>query len=334
MMSRELGGIQQAYIDYSEALLAQNHQVINIASTKAQINSKLSPTHNLPNLAPWCFLSKIYLSILIKKYKPDIIICHGNRAINFACGSIRPNNTKIIGVSHNYSFKKLKKCDFIITLSEALRENLIKNNVSQDKLFNLPNMVRVEKPYASAPFRDPVTIGALGRFVKKKGFSHLIESIKLIKESGHHNIRLIIGGDGKEQKPLKQLVNNLGLNKEISFAGWIDDKDAFFNQIDIFCLPSISEPFGIILLEAIEHSKPIVATKSGGPNEIIRHKQDGFIANINSAQDLAKYLTILINDQKLADKMSQSAYNRLKTNYDINMVAKQLSEIISNLSYK
>lgn len=333
MMSRELGGIQQAYIDYSEALLAQNHEVINIASAKAQINSKLSPNYTLLNLAPWCFLSKIYLSILIKKYRPDIIICHGNRAINFACGSIRPNNTKIIGVSHNYSFKKLKKCDFIITLSQALRENLIKNNISQDKLFNLPNMVRVEKPYTPVSFRDPITIGALGRFVKKKGFAYLIESIKLLKESGC-NIKLVIGGDGQEQKQLSQLVNNLGLNKEVSFAGWIDDKDAFFNQIDIFCLPSVSEPFGIILLEAIERSKPVVATNSGGPSEIIRHKQDGFIANTNSVEDLAKYLHILINNEKLANKMSQSAYNRLKTNYNINIVAKQLSEIINNLSHK
>lgn len=328
-MSRELGGIQQAYIDYSEALLSQNHKVINIASTKAQINSRLLPKHTLPNLAPWCFLSKIYLSILIKKYKPDIIICHGNRAINFACGSVKPSHTKIIGVAHNYSFKKLKKCDFIIALSEDLKENLIKNNISQDKLFSLPNMVRVEKPYTPVAFKDPVTIGALGRFVKKKGFAYLIESIKLIKESGH-NIRLIIGGDGEEQERLKQLVNNLGLHKEISFAGWVNDKEAFFDQIDIFCLPSISEPFGIILLEAIEHSKPVVATNSGGPQEIIRHKQDGFIANINSAKDLAKYLNILINDHKLASNMAKSAYNRLKTNYDIKMVAKQLSEIVSN----
>lgn len=329
-MSRELGGIQQAYIDYNEALLTQNHEVVNIASTKAQINSKLPPTHTLPNLTPWCFLSKIYLSILIKKHRPDIIICHGNRAINFACGSIKPNRTKIIGVSHNYSVKKLKKCDFIITLSEDLRENLIRNRIPQDKLLSLPNMIRVEKPYTPTLFKNPITIGALGRFVKKKGFAYLIESIKLIKEAGH-NIRLIIGGDGEEQKHLKQLVNNLDLNKEISFVGWVNDKKTFFDQIDIFCLPSISEPFGIILLEAIEHSKPVVATNSGGPQEIIRHKQDGFIANINSAKDLAKYLNILINDQKLANNMSQSAYNRLKTNYDIKIVAKQLSEIISNL---
>lgn len=332
-MSRNLGGIQQAYIDYNEALLSQNHEVINIASTKAQINGQLSPTHTLPNLAPWCFLSKIYLSILIQKYRPDVIICHGNRAINFSYGSIKPKHIKIIGVSHNYSYKKLKKCDFIITLSDNLRKNLIKHNISQDKLLHLSNMVRIEKSYSPTPYSNPITIGSLGRFVKKKGFSYLIESIKLIKESGH-NVRLIIGGDGEERNNLEQLVSKLNLNKEIDFVGWVSDKVAFFNQIDIFCLPSVNEPFGIILLEAIEQSKPVVATNSGGPQEIIRHRQDGFIANINSATDLAKYLTILINDQALANNLSKSAYDRLKTNYDIKIVAKQLSQILSNLDYK
>ncbi|MEM6338793.1 MAG: glycosyltransferase family 4 protein [Pseudomonadota bacterium] len=333
MMSRDLGGIQQAYIDYNDALLSQNHEVINIASAKAQINDQLTPAHTLPNLAPWCFLSKIYLGILIQKYKPDIIICHGNRAINFSCGSVKPKNTKIVGVSHNYSYKKLKKCDFIITLSNDLRENLIKHDISQDKFLHLSNMVRIEKPYSPTPYNDPITIGSLGRFVEKKGFSYLIESIKLIRESGH-NIRLIIGGDGKEKDKLKQLVSKLNLNKEIDFVGWVSDKDAFFNKIDIFCLPSVSEPFGIIALEAIEHSKPVVATNSGGPQEIIRHEQDGFIANISSAEALAKYLTLMIENPERANNMSKSAYDRIKTNYDIKIVAKRLSQILSNLDKK
>lgn len=333
MMSKDLGGIQQAYIDYSEALSGQNHKVINIASTHAKINDRLTPNHTLPNLAPWCFLSKIYLSILLNKYKPDIIICHGNRAINFSCGSIKSKNIKIVGVSHNYSYKKLKKCDFIITLSEDLREHLINHNISQDKLLHLSNMVRITKPYNPIPYNNPITIGSLGRFVEKKGFSYLIESIKLIKDSGY-NIRLIIGGDGKEKDNLKQLVNKLDLSREIDFIGWVSNKDDFFNKIDIFCLPSVSEPFGIILLEAIEQSRPVVATKSGGPQEIIRHNQDGFIANINSPSDLAKYLTIMISDHKLAHNMSKSAYDRIKTKYDIQIVAQKLSQTLNNLGCK
>jgi glycosyltransferase involved in cell wall biosynthesis len=112
----------------------------------------------------------------------------------------------------------------------------------------------------------------------------------------------------------------------------VKDKNSFFNQIDIFCLPSTSEPFGIILLEAIERSKPIIATSSGGPQEIIRDKQDGLIAKIESPEDLAVKIKLLINDKKMADEMSKSAYNRIKENYDIKIVSKKLSETLIGIN--
>ena len=127
-------------------------------------------------------------------------------------------------------------------------------------------------------------------------------------------------------------MKKLNLDNEVIFTGWVSNKKEFFDQIDIFCLPSTNEPFGIILLEAIEQSKPIVATSSGGPQEIIRHQQDGFIAHTESAKDLARYLAIMINDKELASNMSESAYKRIKETFDIKIVSKQLSQILDTIS--
>jgi glycosyltransferase involved in cell wall biosynthesis len=330
-MSKDLGGIQQAYIDYSDALKLQGHDVINITSPKAEINDQLKQSHTLPNLTPWCILSKLYLRILLIIYKPDFIICHGNRAINFAHGAVKSNRTKIIGVSHNYSYKKLQKCDYIITLTEDLKQNLLNNKVPENKLLPLSNMIMINNTYSSKAYKKPIVIGALGRFVKKKGFSHLINSINLLKKDGHY-VKLIIGGDGEERLELEKLASKLNLTNQVDFIGWVKDKNSFFNQIDIFCLPSTSEPFGIILLEAIERSKPIIATSSGGPQEIIRDKQDGLIAKIESPEDLAVKIKLLINDKKMADEMSKSAYNRIKENYDIKIVSKKLSETLIGIN--
>ena len=177
MLSRDLGGIQQAYIDFNEALVYENHEVINISSINAKVNTSLTPNNKLLNLVPWCFLSKAYLGRLIKKYQPDFIICHGNRAINFSCYA-KNHNLKIIGITHNYSFKHLKKCDFIITLSNSLRQNLIDNNILESKLLKLSNMIRINTEYKPfTRYKTPVTIGSFGRFVEKKGFSYLIEAI-------------------------------------------------------------------------------------------------------------------------------------------------------------
>ena len=83
MMSRDLGGIQQAYVDYHNALTMQKHEVINITSVSAQINQQLANNYSLLNLAPWCFLSKL-LNIALTEAFSDWVKC---RQIAFNSGS-------------------------------------------------------------------------------------------------------------------------------------------------------------------------------------------------------------------------------------------------------
>jgi len=332
MMSRGLGGIQQAYLDYHEALKIQGHEVINISSSGAKINRQLQSNKTLLNIAPWCFLSKIYMGILIAIYKPDLIICHGNRAVSFSI-AFRPKQLPLIGVSHNYSYKHLKKCDYVITLTDKLREHLILHGLDSERLLSIPNMTRITHDYQPTSYKTPVIIGSFGRFVAKKGFVYLIESINLLKQSGH-NVHLLLGGDGEDKAMLVEKTSELQLENEVTFCNWVNDKDAFFEQIDIFCLPSTIEPFGIILLEAMEHSKPIISTKSGGPEEIIRNNVDGLLAEIESGKALANKLQLVINDQKMAKQLAQSAYLRLKEDYDIKVVSGKLSKILSKVIKK
>lgn len=329
MMSRDLGGIQQAYLDYLAAIKMHNHEVINISSIGAKINKLQKSNYTLPNIAPWCFFSKIILRILIILYKPDLIICHGNRAVNFA-RTFGQKKTLLIGVSHNYSYKHLKKCDYVITLTDELKKHLIKYGIEERKLLSLPNMITIEHSYNPISYSSPIVIGALGRFVSKKGFIYLIETFSMLKNAGY-NIVLLLGGDGEDRTILERKVKELQLDNLVIFPGWVNDKDEFFRQIDIFCLPSTIEPFGIILLEAMEHSKPIVATHCGGPAEIITDGENGLLADIESSQSLYNKLEKIIIDPRMAQKLSSVAYSQLKEKYDINIVSKKLSTILEDI---
>ncbi len=330
MLSRSLGGIQQCYLDYSAALTMQNNEVVNISSYEAEINKKLDSHYKLPNYLSWCLISKIKLRYLIWKHKPDIIISHGNRAINFA-RFLRNKDIKLVGVSHNYSYKYLKKCDYVLTLTDKLKQHLIRQEFPDSKCLPISNMLRTQKEYKKPnKFGEIITIGSVGRFVKKKGFSDLINSISILKNQGH-KVQLLLGGNGPEEESLKKQVNDLELQNEIKFLGWVEDMDAFWPKIDIFCLPSIEEPFGIIVLEAMQASKPVISTKSGGPNEIIRHKQDGLLTNINSPTDLAENIAKIIQNPESASSYTKNAYCRLKNNYDIKIVAKKLDAVLKNL---
>lgn len=329
MVSRELGGIQQAYVDYYKALHMQGHEVINISSRNAAINNHLKGSIELPNFTSWCFISKLYLWILALILKPDIIVAHGGRAINFAKAA-KPFSVKLIGVSHNYTYKRLKKCDYVIVITEHLRKYMINNGYSAANLFKIPNMLRISKTYKKKEFHQPVIIGSYGRFAEQKGFEYLLNAAALLEEKGY-DFKLVLGGEGQDEDKLKALSQELDIDNKVDFIGWVEDKDNFFSSIDIFCLSSIEEPFGIVLLEAMEHSTPIVTTRCEGPNEIFAAGNDAIFADIKSSEDLAYKLIEFIDNQYLAQSTARIAYEILLENYDIKIVAKNLNKVISQI---
>ena len=84
----------------------------------------------------------------------------------------------------------------------------------------------------------------------------------------------------KKFELMQKIVRELDLEKEVEFVGWIKNKREFFDSIDIFCLPSKNEPFGIVLLEAMKYRKPIISTKADGPLEILRDEVDALMIDI------------------------------------------------------
>lgn len=326
MLSRGLGGIQQAFLDYNHALTMEGFDVINITSFRAKINQTLPNTCKLPNLGIFDIFSILYLKLLIKFHKPDLIIAHGNRAIAIC----RRPSLPLIGVAHNYKLQGLKKCDYVIALTEHMLQHLAIQGFNKTRIVMIPNMIYLNQELIKKNFKHPITIGTIARFVPKKGIDIFLHALLNLKKGGYL-FKALIGGDGEEKDNLIRLIKKLGLNNEVKFIGWVEDKINFFKDIDIFCLPSIHEPFGIIILEAMASCTPIVATKTEGPSEIIRDLTDGILYNPTSSDDLAEKLVYLLTNPIQAKAYAQSSYLRLKENYDINLVAKKLSIFLKSI---
>lgn len=335
MFSRRLGGLEQAFLDYNHALTIQGYNVINITSMAAKINDHSDMIEadqdnrviKLLNIVPWDIFSKWQLKKLVKSLQPVAIIAHGGRAINF---SQFKSECPLIGVAHGYSFKRLKKCDYIIALTNHMRQYLEDRQFASSRITIIPNMLKIKHDYVLRQYKTPIVIGAIARLVKNKGIDIFIKSILILKNRGYA-LKVIIAGDGEEMDCLVSLTKNLGLDDIISFVGWVSDKQAFFKNIDIFCSPSIYEPFGIVIIESIEYSLPVVVTNAEGPSEIIRHEKDGLVCAMKSPIDLAQSLATLIENQDIAQRYACNAYSRLRDAYDINVVSKKLSNFIKHV---
>lgn len=111
----------------------------------------------------------------------------------------------------------------------------------------------------------------VGRHAEQKGLKHLIYGFSKYQEN--NNATLVIGGKGHLTDSLKQFVELLGLNDQVVFTGFIDEKmlGDYYQEADVFVSPSINEPFGITVVEAAESGTPIAATECGA-EEILPEK--------------------------------------------------------------
>jgi glycosyltransferase involved in cell wall biosynthesis len=211
-----------------------------------------------------------------------------------------------------------------------MREYLIDKKFDESCITVIPNMVNLRKERTTRHYHNPIVIGAMSRFVKKKGIDILLQSVAQLTAQ-HYDVRVIIAGNGEEKDNLIRLVKDLQLEQCVSFVGWVEDKEKFFNEIDIFCLPSLHEPFGIILLEAMANAIPIIATSVEGPSEIMRSRQDGLLCIPGSFSELATKIAYMLINPLDAKKYAESAYYRVKAKYTISVVAPQLSNFIKSI---
>lgn len=305
MFSRGLGGIEQSFADYSRVLLGRGHEVISCIQPRASIYAALQQNiATLRNYGQWDLLAAWRL----KKIEADIIIAHGNRAAVLARGARAP----VVGVVHNYSFRRMIGLGALFTITSNLKEKVIAAGQPEHTVFHIPNMIELPSmPPKPRDFRSPPIIGAMGRFVKKKGFDSFIRALAILKNKGM-DFRAVIAGDGEEKAALEALSNASGLKNHIIFPGWISDKTAFFNSIDLFCLPSLHEPFGIVLLEAMTHGVPVITTDSEGPSEIVTHNKDALIVPRNNPTSVAEAIAALLSESKAAKQLAHNAWKTVQ----------------------
>ncbi|MEO8187015.1 MAG: glycosyltransferase [Burkholderiaceae bacterium] len=168
-------------------------------------------------------------------------------------------------------------------------------------------------------------IFAVGRHVYYKGFDVLIRALRDVDAD------LIIGGRGPLTGALMQLTRDLGLECRVEFAGFIADPVllAYYEACDVFCMPSVerSEQFGLVQLEAMYCSKPVVATRLGtGVEYVAIDGETGLLVPPKDVSALANALCTLLADNALRVRMGAAGKRRVEEVFSVEqMVRKTVS---------
>ncbi len=333
MLGRGLGGLEQALLDYGDALNRFGHEVHAVVHPAAAIRPALEARgatwHGLLHYGAWDMIAAMRLRVLLRRLEADVYIAHGNRAASLLR---RAGASPLIAVLPNYKMRcRGAAAVFYPTLD--LKRYAQGQSVADACLYHIPSMVDVPSALTPrVPGRPPV-IGAMGRFVAKKGFDIFIAALGRLRSRGVV-FRAILAGDGPGRGAIERLVAAHNLADVVALPGWVDDKQAFFAGVDVFCLPSHHEPFGIVLIEAMAHAMPIVSTDSEGPSEILHDGTDGVLVPRGDAEQLAQSLGWLIADPERAARLGAEAYRNARETFDVMCVGARLDAAVRRVAQR
>jgi glycosyltransferase involved in cell wall biosynthesis len=166
-------------------------------------------------------------------------------------------------------------------------------------------------------------LGLMSWFVEKKGIIYLLRAIKELKRMGHEDIELLLAGDGPLFKELNQFVQENDLEGMIRFMGKIkgEDKNNFYNALNVFVLPSIQlekdqDGIPVVLMEAIAYGLPLISTDVSGIPEICVQDFNGELIPEKAVERIVKAILKLKDD---SDRIVQYSRNsmELSDQYDI-----------------
>jgi len=161
---------------------------------------------------------------------------------------------------------------------------------------------------------NEVVVGHLANLSWDKGSTDLLQAMEILWQK-EIQVKLVLAGPSMPS--FEKLYRNFPFKEKVIRTGPLseEDKRDFFSGLNIFALPSRSDSFGIVLLEAWANSKPCIVYNAGGPGSLIQHESDGLIVECDNISKLATSLEQLITNQELSAKLGRAGLQRVSKEF-------------------
>ncbi len=287
------------------------------------------------------------LAAYIRQGGYQLIHCHGSRANMIGALLRGPTGLPVVSTVHSdYKLDymgrpfarltfgainawALRHLDYRIGVSDAMVDLLIDRGFPPDRFYAIYNGI----DFTPAPSQGDrlaylrglgadvdeasVVVGIAARLNPVKDMSTLIRGFA----EGHKScprLRLVIAGDGEERQKLEDLAKELGVEKEVTFAGWISGgMDRFYSALDVNALTSLSETFPYALTEGARFHLATVATAVGGIPYLIDQDVNGYLFTPGDWQTLGRHLAALGNGDALRREMGEKLYEKASAKFSI-----------------
>ncbi len=290
------------------------------------------------------FLNALQLRRDLKKFSPDIINAHyasGYGTLARFCG-MHPLLLSVWG-SDVYEFplkgnmqknlvdKNLEKADAVASTSHVMAEQVRRVFQYQKPIFITPFGVdcNLFSP-KNQPKKEGFCVGIVKALEDCYGIEYLIEAfaIAVKKLPASLSPRLEIYGKGSRQEYLQQLIDQKGLSAQAKLCGAIPNTEVPYaiSQMDVFCLSSVSESFGVSAVEAMACCVPVIATNADGFREVVDDGVTGYLVPARDPVAMADRICELALNPELREHFGQNGRERVLSLYDFSKNVDSMEE--------
>jgi glycosyltransferase involved in cell wall biosynthesis len=253
----------------------------------------------------------VYLSEKLTSYAvsrtqfPKVYYTHNKDTFQDYRRNVRVNPLKV-AAARALEDRVMGRCDLIICPTVGYREELRDRGFDNTEV--IPPGIELD---AYADGGDQEFLFFSGQLHPVKGVKYLVEAFAFLQD-GFPNFSLLVGGDGPRRRALEAMAAKLSPGGRIRFRPWSTREELLgdFARCSAYVLPSLSESFGIVTLEAMASGKPVVASDISGPRDILRHGVDGYLVPPGDSPALAVALEELMLDPALRRRMGASGRRR------------------------
>jgi len=217
--------------------------------------------------------------------------------------------------------------DIILVDTEAVRQDGIDKRIKgPEKIVTVHMGVDLEKFSPERVDRHQIragmglrdhhfVVGTVANFVPDKGLDAFLRMAQLLKKE-ERNIKFLMVGDGPLRSQLESVADALQLRDDVIFIGWREDIPEMMSAMDIFCLPTLREGFGVVFAEAMAMSVPVVTHRIEPIPEVVQENETGLLIPPGREDLFVEAILSLIHDEKLRNRMGEKGKARVETYFD------------------
>ncbi|WP_257345870.1 1,4-alpha-glucan branching protein domain-containing protein [Pseudalkalibacillus decolorationis] len=254
-------------------------------------------------------------------------------------------HTDLQGVIHHKEWELMYEAKHIIVCSTFMKHELKAIfQVPEEKIAVIPNGVdpllcRTATTTGSWKHKfgneQDFYIFSLGRIVPEKGYAVMIDTASLLKDL-HPSIKFIIAGRGPMLDTYRSSVKERNLENNVFFIGYVSDEERnmYMSNCDAVLFPSLYEPFGIVALEGMAARTPVIASDTGGLDDIIDHNQNGLKVYAGNPESMRDQILVLYENGNLSKHLVENAWSEVTSRYSWDHIAVKTANVVKQFTRK